>query len=48
MDHSRVVSILKNSPANLVSLPLSDAVKSWLTSSTASHIRRDRSPASGQ
>ena len=48
MVHRRVVSILKNSPENFVSLPLREAVKSWLMSSTASHIRRDRSPASGQ
>ena len=48
MVHSRVVSIRKNSPANFVSFPATDASKSCVMRSTASNIRRERSPASGQ
>ena len=40
--------MVKNRPACLTSLPATDASKSFLMSSTASNIRRDRSPASGQ
>ena len=45
---SRVVSMVKNRPSCLTSLPAREASKSFLISSTASNIRSERSPASGQ
>ncbi len=45
---SRVVSWAKYSPLNLTSLPAIEASKSRRISWTASHIRFERSPASGQ
>ena len=48
MVHSRVVSSWKYFPACLTSLPARLASNSLVMTSMASHIRRLRSPASGQ